>query len=96
MVLKKMKNYKIKLEITDIQGDGTCPRGHKVGDVFSFPNDIGKLCQSAYNSIYPTIRVMQSGGSFPWFKDPNTHERCCPDPVRPVVIRISREEIPET
>ncbi|MFW9902820.1 MAG: TIGR04076 family protein [Candidatus Thorarchaeota archaeon] len=92
-----MKNYKIKLEITDIQGDGTCPRGHKVGDVFSFPDDIGKLCQSAYNSIYPTIRVMQSGGSFPWFKpDPNTHERCCPDPKRPVVIKISREEIPET
>ena len=92
-----MKNYKIQLEITDIQGDGTCPRDHKVGDVFSFPDDVGKLCQSAYNSIYPTIRVMQSDGSFPWFgEDLNTHERCCPDPKRPVVIKISREEIPET
>lgn len=87
-----MKNYKINLKITDIMGDGKCPRGHNVGDEFSFPEDLGKLCQSAYNSIYPTIRVMQSGGSFPWFKDPNTHERCCPDPKRPVVIQISREE----
>lgn len=96
MVLKKMKNYKIKLEITDILGDQTCPRGHKVGDVFYFPEDVGKLCQSAYNSIYPTIRVLQSGGSFPWFKDPNIHSHCCPDPQRPVVIEISRDKVPET
>ena len=88
-----MKNYKINLKITDIMGDGECPRGHKVGDEFSFPEDISRLCQSAYNSIYPTIRVMQSDGCFPWFKDPNTHERCCPDPKRPVVIQISRKEM---
>ncbi len=91
-----MTNYEIKLKITDILGDGTCPRGHKVGEVFSFPEDIGKLCQSAYHSIYPTIRVMQSGGSFPWFKDRNTHSRCCPDPKRPVIIEISRDVISES
>ena len=95
MVLKKMTNYKIKLEIKDILGDKTCPRGHKVGEVFSYPEDVGKLCQSAYNSIFPTICVMHSGGSYPWYEN-NKHSRCCPDPKRPVVIEISREEIPET
>jgi uncharacterized repeat protein (TIGR04076 family) len=90
-----MTNYKINLEITEILGDGKCPRDHKIGEVFSFPEDIGKLCPSAFNSIYPTIRVMQSGGKFPWFQDPNTHSRCCPDPKRPVVIKISRTEVLE-
>ncbi|MFX0085591.1 MAG: TIGR04076 family protein [Candidatus Hodarchaeota archaeon] len=90
-----MKNYKIKLEITEILGDGTCPRDHKIGEVFSFPEDIGKFCPSALHSIYPTIQVMRSGGKFPWFQDPNTHSRCCPDPKRPVVIKISRTEVLE-
>lgn len=90
-----MTNYKIKLEVTDILEDGKCPRGHTIGEVFSYPEDIGKLCGSALNSIYPTIRVMQSGGGFPWFVDPDTHTRCCPDPKRPVVIKISRKEVPE-
>ena len=87
-----MVNYKINLEVTDILGDGKCPRGHVIVDTFSYPEDLGKLCPSALNSIYPDIRVMQSGGSFPWFLDENTHARCCPDPKRPVVITISRRE----
>ena len=89
-----MVNYKIKLEITDILGDGKCPRGHEIGDSFSYPEGVGKLCPSAFHSIYPDIRVMQSGGSFPWFKDENNHARCCPDPKRPVVINISRIKNP--
>jgi len=48
-----MTNYNIKLEITEILGDGKCPREHKIGDVFSYPEDVGKLCSSALNSIYP-------------------------------------------
>ena len=88
-----MADFKIKLEITDILGDKKCPRGHEIGETFSYPEDLGKLCPAALNSIYPTICVMQSGGSYPWFKDPNTHSRCCPDPKRPVVIDISRTKM---
>jgi uncharacterized repeat protein (TIGR04076 family) len=88
-----MTNYNIKLEITEILGEGKCPREHQIGDVFSYPEDVGKLCPSALNSIYPTICVLQSGGSYPWFQDPDSHTRCCPDPKRPVVLKITRTEI---
>jgi len=81
---------KIKLEITNILGDGNCPAGHKIGNTFDYPSDCGKICQSAMNSIYPSIQVIASGGRFPWFnpEKPNEWERCCPDPKRPVVFKI--------
>ena len=90
-----MANYKITLEITKILEEGRCPRGHQVGEIFDYPDDIGKICPSALHSIYPTIRVMASGGSFPWFETTNSHSNCCPDYKRPVVFKISRNEIME-
>ncbi|MHA2295683.1 MAG: TIGR04076 family protein [Candidatus Hodarchaeales archaeon] len=83
---------KIKLEITDILGDGKCPQGHKIGDIFDYPEDCGKICSSALHSIYPTIQVISSGGSFPWYENPNEWSRCCPDPKRPVVFKITGME----
>ncbi|MHA2224527.1 MAG: TIGR04076 family protein [Candidatus Hodarchaeales archaeon] len=79
----------IKLEITDILGDGNCPQGHKIGDTFNYPEECGKICSSALHSIYPTIQVISSGGHFPWFKKTDEWERCCPDPKRPVVFKIT-------
>ncbi|MFX0173711.1 MAG: TIGR04076 family protein [Candidatus Hodarchaeota archaeon] len=90
-----MTNYKITLEITKILEEGKCPRGHEVGEKFIYPEDIGKICPSAFHSIYPNIRVMASGGSFPWFETPNSTSNCCTDYKRPVVFKISREEVPK-
>lgn len=87
-----MTNYEIKLEITDILEEGKCPAGHTVGEVFSYPEDRGKICPSAMHSIFPTVRVMQSGGAFSWFDTPNSHSNCCPDYKRPVIFKISRNE----
>lgn len=89
--MNEMPNKKIKLEITGILGDGKCPRGHAIGDKFDYPEDCGKICSSALHSIFPTIRVIASGGSFPWFDSdkPNEWSRCCPDPKRPVVFTIT-------
>lgn len=36
---------KIKLTITDRRGNMGCHRGHKVGDVFDYDTDRGKICQ---------------------------------------------------
>jgi len=58
---------KVSIEITNILEEGTCPVGHKIGEKFSYPEDIGKLCPAALNSIYPLIGVMESGGSKPYF-----------------------------
>jgi len=75
---------KVTIEITDILEE------HKIGETFKYPEDVGKLCPAALNSIYPYIRVMESGGSYPFFEGPNAHSACCPDYKRPVVFKISR------
>jgi uncharacterized repeat protein (TIGR04076 family) len=82
---------KVSIEITNILEEGTCPAGHKIGETFEYPEDMGKICPAAFNSIYPYIRVMESGGAFPFFEEPDAHSVCCPDYKRPVVFRISRK-----
>ncbi|MFX0083762.1 MAG: TIGR04076 family protein [Candidatus Hodarchaeota archaeon] len=83
----------ISLEIVKILERGECPLGHKVGDKFKYPDDVGKICQSAYNSIYPSITTLRFDGSFPWSQDKDTTMVCCPDPNNPVVFKISRTKI---
>ena len=90
-----MAKYKVSIEIVDILGDGKCPIRHRIGDKFEYPEDKGKICSSAFNSIYPYIRVMESGGSYPWFEETNAHSFCCSDYKRPVVFKISRREVSE-
>ena len=85
---------KINLEIVNILEKGECPRGHKVGDKFEYPEEVGKICQSAYNSIYPYIVTLLYDGVFPWGKEnPDQTTVCCPDPSNPVVFRITRSKI---
>ncbi len=81
---------KVTIEITDILEVGTCPAGLKIGETFKYPEDVGKLCPAAFNSIYPYIRVIESGGAFSYFDEPDAHSVCCPDYKRPVVFKISR------
>jgi uncharacterized repeat protein (TIGR04076 family) len=83
----------ISLEIVKILERGECPLGHKVGDKFRYPDDVGKICQSAYNSIYPSITTLRFDGSFPWSQDKDTTMVCCPDPNNPVVFKITRTKI---
>ena len=72
---------KVSIEIPDFLEEGTCPAGHKIG------------ARAAFNSIYPYIRVMESGGAYPFFEEPNAHSACCPDYKRPVVLKISRKSL---
>jgi uncharacterized repeat protein (TIGR04076 family) len=84
--------YLVKIKISEIQGDGKCPYGHKPGEVFSYPEDRGKICPTAYHIMFPAIRVMQFGGAFPWCPDPDIVTLCCSDPKRPVVFEITRRK----
>jgi uncharacterized repeat protein (TIGR04076 family) len=90
-----MTKYKVSAEIVNILEEGTCPAGHQIGEKFEYPDDVGKICPAAFHSIYPYIRIIQSGGYFPYFDEPNAHSACCPDYKRPVVFKISRQEISE-
>ena len=82
---------KVSIEITNILEEGKCPSGHKIGETFEYPEDLGKICPSAVNSIYPLLRVMESGGTFEWFDEPDVASSCCPDSKHPVVFKISRK-----
>jgi uncharacterized repeat protein (TIGR04076 family) len=84
---------KVSIEIPDFLEEETCPAGYKIGERFEYPEDMGKICPAAFNSIYPYIRVMESGGAYPFFEEPNAHSACCPDYKRPVVLKISRKSL---
>ena len=81
----------VNIKIKEIMGAGTCPYGHKSGDEFSYPEDRGKICPSAYHILFPTIRVLQFGGTFPWTADPDIATLCCSDAKNPVVFQITRK-----
>ena len=74
-----------------ISQKGTCVNEHKVGDqwVVSKKTPAG-MCMSAYNAIYPNIRVLMFGGSLPWEKNPDMTTMACPDETNPVVFELRR------
>ena len=89
-----MPDYKVSIEIVDILEEGECPAGHTIGEKFEYPEDRGKICAAAFHALYPYIRVLESGGSYPWFEDEgNTHYACCPDHKRPVVFKMTRKKV---
>lgn len=87
-----MTPSKVKIRITRILEKGECPLGHKAGEKFIYPEDRGKICASAMHSIFPAVRVLQFGGSFPWEDDPDHAVVCCPDAKNPVVFDLKRVE----
>ena len=85
----------MSIEIIDIQGTGSCNFGHKVGQKFDIPEDRGKICSAAYNSLYPYLVGLTYGAEFPWEEDKNSCTICCPDYKNPVVFKIVRSKTDE-
>ena len=69
---------KIKIQVIDRRGKHGCHRGHKVGEVFDFDEDRGKICPMAMHCAFPYIDILRYGGTLPGMKD-NTFKVCCPD-----------------
>jgi len=89
-----MPKYKVKIEVIDILNDGACSMGQKIGDVFEYPKDRGKLCPSSFYVLYPWIMVMLSGGSFAEEGDGSDFMTTgCPDYKHQVVYKISRTAV---
>lgn len=66
-----MSSFKVFIEITDILEEGNCPLGHVIGETFLYPEDRGKICATAFNSIYPYInynRLIQKTNYLSSFK----------------------------
>ena len=85
------KRYVILVTVESIRGN--CMRGHYPGEKWRLTEKTPEgICMSAFVSMFPTIRTLQFGGTFPWQKDPNVREIGCIDPVNQVTFRIERLE----
>ncbi|MFX0114699.1 MAG: TIGR04076 family protein [Candidatus Hodarchaeota archaeon] len=84
--------HQIKIEVVKILEGGTCPRGHRPGETYNWPDDQGELCAAASHVLYPYIIGLQTGGSFPWEENPDVCTICCPDYKNPVVFKLTRGE----
>jgi len=48
------------------------------------------FCTSAWNDIYPSVRVLAFGGNAPWYKEKGVAVECCTDGLRPVIFKLER------
>jgi len=66
--------YQIKARV--ISQKGHCSAGHKVGYEFLIGDVVPTgMCSWAFYSLFPLSQPCQSGGTFPWEKDPINHRR---------------------
>ena len=95
-------NYETTIEI--YQGEN-CDH-HQLGEVFKYPEDIGKICPWLLDSLNSMVRVLQFGGTLPWKYTNTAFEKIieeegvttefvrCPDPTKAgVVAKISRKKL---
>jgi len=87
------KRYDVRVKV--ISQQGTCVKGHKVGDEFVIGGTTpGGMCLSAFNSLLPSLQTLRFGGTFPWAEDPDAAKIACTDAENPVVFELRR--IPAT
>ena len=82
---------KVEVKVVDILGTKECSMKQRIGDTYIYPEDRGKMCPSAFHSLYPWILVFLCEGKNKWNKDdPNSVTLGCPDYKHQVVYKISR------
>ncbi len=79
------------VRVTVVSVAGTCPQGFKVGDSWVIegfaPND---MCASAYHTIFPMLRVLRFGQSFPWADENGAVRFGCPDRINCLVYEMKK------
>ena len=81
--------YDIKVKV--ISQKGECGAGHKVGDEWSITSKTPEgICLSAFNVLYPNVRLLMFGGTLPWGNDKDATTLTCPDADNPVVFEVRR------
>lgn len=99
---QKPAKYEIEIEIFEAREDTWC---HKKGDVFKWPQDMGKLCPWLRSSMHDFVRILQSGATLNWKYSGTPYEKVidpegvtteyvrCPDPTSNLVAKIIRTRI---
>ncbi|MCX8006745.1 MAG: TIGR04076 family protein [Coriobacteriia bacterium] len=83
---------RVRIEIVEILGRGTCSIGLRVGDEWVVDSALvpAGMCGWAYAAMLPFLQPLRFGGSFPWEEEGEARV-CCPDPANPVVFRLTVE-----
>jgi len=70
---------------------GTCHWNHKAGDSFEISaHDTAGLCGFFYHDIFPYIVMLQFGGGFEEWGEPDSVELQCLDKTNAVTIELRR------
>ena len=79
------------VRVTVVSQKGHCGAEHKVGDQWTVSGKTPDgICLAAFNALYPNLRALRFGGTFPWGADPDTSLVACPDGENPVVFELQR------
>lgn len=95
----------------DFATEGICAwmfANYQVGQIFHYPEDLGKLCPWLLDSLSGVIRALENGGTLPWkYKgtpyekviNPNgvttEYVRCLDPTASGIVIKVTRTALPE-
>ena len=92
--------YTIEIEVVE----GMKCRCHKVGDRFSYPDDMHRICPWLWDSMSGIIHSLELGETLPWRYKGTPYEKVidplrvttefvrCPDPTEAgIVVKITRK-----
>lgn len=100
----------------DIVGEGICAwmyrgdgeKSYQVGQRFSYPEDLDKLCPWVLDSLHGIIHVLRFGGTLPWQYPGTPYEKQfdddgvttefirCVDPTESgIVVKVIRTQMPD-
>jgi uncharacterized repeat protein (TIGR04076 family) len=101
--LPPRKRYAFEIEIFEVGEKTSC---YKKGEKFKYPQESGKICRWLHDSMSGFIRVLNYGGTLPWYYTGTPYNKVinkngvttefvrCPDPTASgVVAKITRTEI---
>ena len=83
--------YNVRVTIQSVT-KGECPQKFKAGDSWLIEDGKtpGGMCTSAYNAVFPVIRLFRLGGEQPWDKDKDVTYISCPDSERWLIYEVRR------
>jgi len=95
----------------DLVEEGICAwmyGRYQVGDRFSYPGELGKLCPWLVDSLTGVIRALENGGTLPWRYRGTPYEkeidsdgvtteyvRCIDPTASGIVVKVTRTALPE-
>jgi len=83
------ESYDVAIKV--VSQKGTCRLEHKVGEEWIISQKTPEgICLSAFNALFPNVRVLMFGGTLPWETDPDVTTVACLDAENPVVFELRR------